>query len=151
MEFIESSIIGNPYMFTGRRFDSETGLYYYRAIYYDPYIGRFLQTDPVFYTDWLNLYTYVRNNPVNWTDPTGLKIVVEGDGVAVGQAGSYLYESSAFIDTFTYLSDRPETYIIRTNTNGYVDYTPSTNTVRWDPTSALETTSGGTQSPGQTT
>jgi RHS repeat-associated protein len=37
----------NPFMFTGRQFDIETGLYYYRARYYNPYLGRFLQTDPV--------------------------------------------------------------------------------------------------------
>jgi len=77
MEIVDSSIIGNPYMFTGRRFDSETGLYYYRARYYDPYIGRFLQTDPIGYYGGLNLYTYVDNNPVNWIDPWGLK---KGDG-----------------------------------------------------------------------
>jgi RHS repeat-associated protein len=37
------SEVGNPYMFTGRNYDSETGLYYYRARYYKPAIGRFLQ------------------------------------------------------------------------------------------------------------
>jgi RHS repeat-associated protein len=58
----------NPYMFTGRRFDFETGLYYYRARYYNPYIGRFLQTDPVGYG-----YNYCGNNPVGWTDPLGLE------------------------------------------------------------------------------
>jgi len=45
----DPNFIANPYMFTGRRFDIETGLYYYRARYYNPYIGRFLQTDPVGY------------------------------------------------------------------------------------------------------
>jgi RHS repeat-associated protein len=39
--------ITNPYTFTGREFDPETGLYYYRARYYDPSIGRFLQEDPI--------------------------------------------------------------------------------------------------------
>jgi len=41
------SSVGNPYFFTGRRFDLETGLYYYRARYYNPRIGRFMQTDPI--------------------------------------------------------------------------------------------------------
>ena len=65
------SDVNNPYFFTGRRYDDETGLYYYRARYYDPYIGRFLQTDPVGYAYGLNLYTYVGNNPINWVDPYG--------------------------------------------------------------------------------
>ena len=43
------SDVNNPYMFTGRRFDPETALYYYRARYYAPDIGRFLQTDPIGY------------------------------------------------------------------------------------------------------
>jgi len=63
---------GEPYRFTGRRLDPETGLYYYRARYYDPAKGRFLQTDPVGYTADLNLYTYVGNDPTDKTDPTGL-------------------------------------------------------------------------------
>ncbi len=62
----------NPYMFTGRRFDFETGLYYYRARYYNPYIGRFLQTDPVGYGAGMNLYRYCRNNPLGFVDPSGL-------------------------------------------------------------------------------
>lgn len=63
-----TSDVNNPYYFTGRRYDSETGLYYYRARYYNPYIGRFLQTDPI---PALNLYTYCGNNPVVNSDPTG--------------------------------------------------------------------------------
>jgi len=41
-----TSDVNNPYMFTGRRYDDETGLYYYRARYYAYDIGRFLQPDP---------------------------------------------------------------------------------------------------------
>jgi len=65
-------LIGNPYMFTGRRFDIETGLYYYRARYYNPHIGRFMQTDPVGYSAGMNWYAYCGNNPVGRVDPSGL-------------------------------------------------------------------------------
>ena len=63
---------GNPFMFTGRRFDDETGLYYYRARMYHPELGRFMQPDPIGYFGGINLYTYCRNNPFNWIDPFGL-------------------------------------------------------------------------------
>jgi RHS repeat-associated protein len=62
---------GEPYRFTGRRLDPETGLYYYRARYYWPQGGRFLSTDPVGYDADLNLYTYVGNDPADAVDPTG--------------------------------------------------------------------------------
>jgi RHS repeat-associated protein len=59
----------NRFLFTGREFDSETGLYYYRARYYNPYIGRFLQTDPA--GQGMNAYAYCRNDPIVWADPSG--------------------------------------------------------------------------------
>ena len=68
----QESAIGNRFMYTGREYDSETGLYYYRARYYDPTLGRFLQRDPIGYGDGMNLYAYVGNNPMNWIDPLGL-------------------------------------------------------------------------------
>jgi RHS repeat-associated protein len=71
-----TSTIGNPYLFTARRFDPEAGLYYYRARYYAYDIGRFLQPDPIGYDDGMNMYAYVENNPVNWYDPYGEEAIV---------------------------------------------------------------------------
>ena len=69
-------------MFTGQRLDS-SGLYYYGARYYDPAIGRFISADTIV-QDYnnpqsLNRYTYVLNNPLKYTDPTGhwFDLVVE--------------------------------------------------------------------------
>ncbi|MDX9715706.1 MAG: RHS repeat-associated core domain-containing protein [Dissulfurispiraceae bacterium] len=63
-----------PYAFTSRELDQETGLYYYRNRYYDANTGRFISKDPIgFSAGDVNLYRYVGNNPVNWVDPEGLK------------------------------------------------------------------------------
>jgi RHS repeat-associated protein len=80
-----SSDVVNPFAFTGREFDSESGLHYYRARYYSPETGRFLSPDPIgFLGNDLNLYRYVHNNPVNATDPTGMFEIVTCGVVAAG-------------------------------------------------------------------
>jgi RHS repeat-associated protein len=66
------SAIGNPWMFTGRQLDEETGLYYYRARYYDPAKGRFLERDPAEASDDVNFYAYVADRPTLMLDPSGL-------------------------------------------------------------------------------
>jgi RHS repeat-associated protein len=60
------------YAFTGREWDSETSLYYYRARQYSPALGRFLSEDPAGLSVGMNLYEYVRNSPGTLTDPLGL-------------------------------------------------------------------------------
>ena len=69
---IEESAIGNVYLFSSRRYDVDTGLYYYRNHMYSPSMGRFMQRDPMWYEDGLNLYAYVGNNSVMYIDPMGL-------------------------------------------------------------------------------
>ena len=61
------------YGFTGREYDDSSGLYYYRARYYNSKLGRFTQQDPLGMPDGMNRYIYVNNNPGNWVDPLGLK------------------------------------------------------------------------------
>ena len=49
-----------------------TGLYYVRARWYDPHLGRFVSEDPIGLAGGLNVYAYVGNSPLNGTDPSGL-------------------------------------------------------------------------------
>jgi RHS repeat-associated protein len=65
--------IKQPFTFTGREYDTETGMYFYRARYYDPKAGRFVTKDPIgFKGGDVNLYAYVSNDPINRIDPRGL-------------------------------------------------------------------------------
>jgi RHS repeat-associated protein len=65
------SFVGNRFSFTGREYDAELGLYFYRARYYAPLIGRFLQRDPQAHSENVCLYGYCLNNPLKWVDPFG--------------------------------------------------------------------------------
>ena len=66
----------NPFQFTGHEFDSETGLHYFRARYYDPGVGRFLSEDPIRINGGINYYVYVLNDPADNDDPYGLRTEV---------------------------------------------------------------------------
>jgi RHS repeat-associated protein len=69
---LSESTVGNTTLFTGRRYESESGLYHYRTRFYLPKLGRFLQPDPIGYAGGINLYMYCGNNPVGYVDPWGL-------------------------------------------------------------------------------
>lgn len=61
------------YTYTGREADLEIGLMYYRARWYNSQQARFLAEDPIGLTADINFYSYVTNNPVNFSDPSGLE------------------------------------------------------------------------------
>jgi RHS repeat-associated protein len=84
---IESQLDQNfvqPYSYTSRERDFETGLYYYRVRVYDAGIGRFLQEDPIGTPGTSNLYRYVNGNPIAAIDPLGLDAI---DNIANMSAG----------------------------------------------------------------
>lgn len=69
----QTGAVDQSYTYTGREFDSESGLYYLRARYYDPTTGRFLQKDPIGFNGGdFTLYAYARGNASNRSDPFGL-------------------------------------------------------------------------------
>jgi RHS repeat-associated protein len=63
------------FRFTGREDDGASGLYYYRARYYSPTLGRFVQSDPIGLAGGINTYAYVGGDPVSLIDPFGLDIM----------------------------------------------------------------------------
>ena len=88
---------GQPYTYTAREWDRETGLYYYRARYYDPEAGRFISKDPIGFKGGINVFSYVKNNPINFYDPYGLLDVPRG---LLGELLSELV-GSAFDKTYS--------------------------------------------------
>jgi RHS repeat-associated protein len=66
-----SGSIVNSLRYTERDFDPETNLYFHRARYYDPSVGRFISEDPIRFKGGVNFYWYGDNAPVNWRDPSG--------------------------------------------------------------------------------
>ena len=103
-----ASDIGNlanetNYTFTNQEFDSESELYYCNARYYNPRLGRFISRDPVLGRDGdtlsRNLYVYVKNNPLKYTDPTGK--FWSAFGMSVLQLGKTVLDVGAVVGQAT--------------------------------------------------
>ncbi len=82
------------YAYTARQWDSEIGLYYYRARYYDPSAGRFVSEDPIGFNAGPNFFAYVLGSPIQYRDPSGLELMPAGvpymQPVTSGAAGALL-------------------------------------------------------------
>ncbi len=76
---IPASTNSGRFGYTGQAWLPELGLYHYKARMYHAKIGRFLQTDPIFYSDGMNMYAYVGNDPMSGTDPLGYEACPVGD------------------------------------------------------------------------
>lgn len=72
-----ATLPGTTIGYTGQRYEEELGLYHYKARYFHPGMGRFLQPDPIGYKAGMNLYAYCSNDGLNHTDPDGLYFRVE--------------------------------------------------------------------------
>ncbi len=118
--------IKQPYTYTAREWDRETGLYYYRARYYDAEVGRFINEDPILKgmsnteatscsesisgfplqsPQELNPYVYVGNNPVNWVDPLGLS------GIGIPEVPDWLKDwACSFVPALCCYIDRVKCY-----------------------------------------
>jgi len=82
---VEETPSPNPFQYTAREHDSPAGLYFYRGRYYSPILSRFISEDPIGLAGHqVNLYSYVFNNPTNFTDATGLVIDTLADVVSIG-------------------------------------------------------------------
>ncbi|MCG5510088.1 RHS repeat-associated core domain-containing protein, partial [Ectothiorhodospira lacustris] len=75
---------GVRFRYTGQQYLGGLNLYYYKARFYSPALGRFLQTDPIGTRDDLNLYAYVGNDPINGRDPSGLWVETAWDVANIG-------------------------------------------------------------------
>jgi RHS repeat-associated protein len=136
----------SSYKYTGRE-DDDSGLYYYRNRYYHPRLQRFISEDPIRFRGGMDFYTYAGNSPINYRDPFGLRIVVQGNMGEYQQAIAYLSRDAGMANIIHDLDSSSTVYTVLFNHQDADAYDPGTHTIHWDPHSALRVRCSGTQSP----
>jgi len=152
----------NPHRFSGEYFDFETGRIYLRARSYDPHTGRFTQEDPI--RCGLNWYTYCENNPIMFSDPTGLSPHIgpeimnmiqfygnptDKQKIQFFMAIEYLKGSPTFVTLWNKLNynEAGQTIYISINNTGRMSYQHGSWRVNWDPQGALVLANNNVLSP----
>jgi RHS repeat-associated protein len=79
----------NPFRFSTKYWDEETGMVYYGLRYYSPQMGKFINRDPIGKNGGLNLYGFVRNNPINLVDVLGMDYIEVCHDVGYWDDGDY--------------------------------------------------------------
>lgn len=154
------------YRFASYRWDSESGLYACGARYYAPWLGRWTSADPIGAADGLNLFAYVRNDPINFDDPGGT-IKNRKYNRSLSESSSH-EQASGSSGTFSSLRDIPAAVAHRLGSSlfdanppppvasGFIrlwratDQARGTQFVRFGDVSAVRTTSiGNFNRPGE--
>jgi RHS repeat-associated protein len=144
----EAGSLSQPFKFSTKPYDDDTGLSYFGYRFYSPVLGRWMTQDPIGYAGGLNLYEYVGNNPVSWIDPKGLTLVVQGNLSEYWQAIGYMNRDSGMSAIIKELTLSSTTYTVVFNNVNDDSFNPAANQIHWDPHSALRCPMvGGTQSP----
>ncbi len=90
------AIVDQPFRFSTKQYDEQTGLSYYGSRYYSPTTGKWITRDPLGELGGINLYGFVGNNPVNWVDPYGeypLWIVIPAWGLLVTTVAEIIHSA----------------------------------------------------------
>jgi RHS repeat-associated protein len=98
---ISIATVQNPFRFPGQYYDQETGLHYNYFRYYNPQTGRYITPDPIGLEGGINLFAYVRGNPLRWIDPFGLDYLEFKDGKL-----TWVFETEPDIFGYSYESGR---------------------------------------------
>jgi RHS repeat-associated protein len=115
--------LSQPYGYTGREYDAESGLYHYRARAYDPAAGVFVQVDPIeFDSGTLNLTGYVEANSFNLRDPSGESAQTEYDDInGPGEASGIMFVTHLGMAATNRLVSAFETFSIGYPSRGHVN------------------------------